>query len=80
MRGQITIGSKIGYLNPKNGKYMYSEVIHINTETFTLQQRDKWKYQFEEKIEDLIKWAKEQSPDFKRPMPLVKIVCNTKLY
>lgn len=77
--------NKVGYLNPKTGKYMYSQVqevnvphpktgkpaIRLSTKFAGLKNAD---HIFWDEIDDLNRWANENSKDFKTEKKLVKFI------
>ena len=78
--GEIKVGSKIGFLNPKNGRYKFSEVLEIDGDTVKLVERHptrrQWDNFFTESIERLNKFSKEDSEDFKDGRKLIKIMAD----
>ena len=77
-------GVKIGYLNPKTGRYMWGEVISIaphsktgetavQIETILRQGRKTWRQVHEDEMANLLRWSTEQSIDWKTPKTCVKI-------
>jgi hypothetical protein len=87
----INKGTKIGYLNPRTGRYMYALVIDLIPHPITgnpsaqLQAVIKqgkhhvFMNTFEDEIDNIIRWQSEPSKDFKnKVVPLVKIVNNSK--
>jgi len=83
MSKQITIDSKIGYLNPKTGRYEWSTITGIDSKNNTFKLRQKLPGQgrrvifneYSEQIENVIKFSKTPSQDFKDGRPLIRIKC-----
>ena len=78
----LTTSSKVGYLNPKTGRYKYVNVDEVNvlhpiTQNKAVRMREKFNgyndnVYFEE-IERLNHWSNENSIDFKQPKKLIKL-------
>lgn len=85
MRKCITIGGKIGYLNPKNGRYMWANIVGIDGEFMTIKTEVKITRGktipnvYKEAIKDVINWLKTPSPDFKDGRTLLKYKGTTSL-
>lgn len=78
MRNYLTIDDKIGFLNPKNGRYIWAKIIAMNTEpdkplTFILKGILDRQNIFEIPCEEIRKFSKEPSKDFNDGRKLVKI-------
>jgi len=82
----LKIGNKVGYMNPKNGRYMYSTVTntgipHPTTgnpaielcQTVRQGKYHVWKNVFHDEIANLNRWSKEESVDV-RGKSLVKFM------
>lgn len=92
MKNQITIGGKIGYLNLSTGRYKYVPIIGIDTARNVFKMREEHKHnnfgrsvssfinEYEEKIDDVIKYLKTPSIDWKDGRPLLKYKGTNKLY
>lgn len=74
----LKVGSKVGYINPKTGRYTYSEVTQTGilhpktgnpaielTQTVRQGKYHTWKNVFHDEIEAIDRWSKEQSIDVK---------------
>lgn len=76
--GEIKVGGKVGFLNPKNGRYRYSEVTAIQGDKVELIERhptnSQWDNRFAETLERLYMFSKEDSPDWKDGRKLVRIM------
>lgn len=78
MRNTIKIDDKIGFLNPKNGRYMFSVVVGMDKDKIQLRsvirlgKNHTFINNFENKTEDIIKWLKEPSKDWKDGRTLLK--------
>ena len=79
---QLTKGSKVGYLNPRNGRYKYVSVDEIGVKhPKTGNEAVKMKEVFNgyndniyfEEIERLNHWSREASKDFKTCKLLIKL-------
>jgi hypothetical protein len=80
----LTTKNKIGYLNPKNGKYAYYQieavnVIHPETKNPAIQLRRTFKglgryadHVWFDEIERLNYWSNENSADFPSSKKLIK--------
>jgi hypothetical protein len=85
MKNQITIDGKIGYLNPKTGRYSWATIVSITDTHFKMlgtikQGRQTFNNNFQENIHLVIKFLKTPSPDFKDGRPLLKYKGTTKYY
>ena len=77
MNNLLKIGDKLGYLNPKNGRYNFAEIVAMDGETLTMLQIQKVGSKlidniYKEKTPNVINWLKENSIDFKDGRKLVK--------
>lgn len=69
MKNYIKVGDKIGYCNPKNGRYKFVEIVSIKNDSLIMLEIQKVsKYQkvnniYSEKIDDILNWSKKDSPD-----------------
>ncbi len=81
MKKYITIGGQIGYLNLSTGKYKWTKIIGMNGNELQIREERKHlpKY-YTEKTEDVIKYLKTPSNDFKDGRTLLKYKGTTKLY
>ena len=81
MKNYITIGGKIGYLNSKTGRYKWIEIIGMKKDELEMrEERKNFANHYTEKTEDVIKYLKTPSNDFKDKRPLLKYKGTTKLY
>lgn len=65
---EIKVGGQIGFLNPKNGRYMYSDILSIEGEKVNMVERhptrSSWDNYFTETLERIHKYLKTPSEDF----------------
>lgn len=85
MKNQLTIDGKLGYLNPKTGRYTWATIIgiddtHLKMSGTIKQGRKSWVNKFEENIHLVVKFLQTPSPDFKDGRPLLKYKGTTKNY
>jgi glycyl-tRNA synthetase (class II) len=81
MKNYITIGGQIGYLNLKTGRYKWIEIIGMKKDELEMrEERKNFANHYTEKTEDVIKYLKTPSNDFKDKRPLLKYKGTTKLY
>ena len=81
MKKYITIGGQIGYLNLKTGRYKWVEIIGMKKDEIEMrEERKHLPNYYTEKTEDVIKYLKTPSNDFKDKRPLLKYKGTTKLY
>jgi hypothetical protein len=75
LRNCFKIGDKIGYLNLKNGRYMFSTIIGMEGEgLFQMEQKNKkgLVFTYNEKVENICKYMKTNSIDFADGRMLMK--------
>lgn len=77
MKNTIQTGHKIGYLNPKTGRYKFVEIVSMNEEELILLEIQKVGQRkidnvYREKINNVLTWLKESSTDFKDGRTLLK--------
>lgn len=86
MKNVITIDGKIGYLNLRTGRYKYVPIIGFTETGFTMREVTRqgkfhvFINEYEEKTENVIKYLKTPSIDFKDGRPLLKYKGTTKNY
>lgn len=66
--GEIKVGGKIGFLNPSNGRYRYSDILSIEGDKVNMVERhptrSSWDNYFTETLERIHKYLKTPSEDF----------------
>ena len=77
MNKAIKVGDKLGYLNPKNGRYTYVEIVSMqenNLVMLEIQKVGKRKIDniYNEKLPNVLNWIKENSLNFKDGRKLIK--------
>lgn len=90
MKNLMTIDGKIGYLNLKTGKYKYVPIVGITETGFKMREEKRQNHfgrsysvfvnEYEENKEDVLKYLKEPSVDFKDGRPLLKYKGTNKNY
>lgn len=81
MKNNITIGSKIGYLQEKNGSYKWVEVVGFTGDGWKMREKRKhFLNEYEEKAADLIKYLHTPSINFKDGRTLLRHKGCNKLY
>jgi hypothetical protein len=81
MKKYITIGGQIGYLNLSTGKYKWTKIIGMKGNELQIrEERKHFANHYTEKTEDVIKYLKTPSNDFKDGRTLLKYKGTTKLY
>ena len=85
MNKHLKIGDKIGYLKPKTGKYTFVEIVSINDNKLTMLQiqrvgKRKINNIYTEETENVLRWLKEGSFNFKDGRPLLKHVSKNISY
>jgi glycyl-tRNA synthetase (class II) len=81
MKNYMTINGQIGYLNLRTGKYKWVKIIGMNSNELQMrEERKNFANHYTEKTEDIIKYLKTPSIDFKDGRPLIKYKGTTKLY
>lgn len=84
MKNCIKVGDKLGYLNPKNRRYKYVEIVSIDTEKLTMLEVQKVGSRkidnlYSEQLPNVLNWIKESSLNFNDGRKLIKhkpINCN----
>lgn len=75
--GKIKVGSKIGFLRPKTGRYEWAEVLSIDGENVNLvvrhPKRRQWDNYFTETKSRITEFINTESDDWKDGRPLMKI-------
>lgn len=79
MNNLLKTGDKLGYLKPKTGKYTFVEIVNIKENKLTMLQiqrvgKRKINNIYTEKTENVLRWLKESSLNFKDVRPLLKHV------
>lgn len=74
MKGYLKIGDKIGYLNLRTGKYMYSTIVGMEGEGLfqMVGKVGKIANHYTEKVENVCKYLKTPSIDFADKKMLMK--------
>ncbi len=77
MNNLLKIGDKLGYLNPKNGRYSFAEIVAMDGETLTMLQIQKVGSRlidniYNEQTPNILNWLKESSLNFTDGRKLVK--------
>ena len=88
MQNHITIGGKIGYLNPRTGKYKYVEIVGMDGQVLKMKEERRQNNfgssysifinEYEEQTVNVIQFLKTPSPDWKDGRPLLKYKGTTK--
>ncbi len=84
MKNTIKVSDKIGYLNPKNGKYKFVEIVAMQGDTLTMLEIQKVGARkidniYTEQMPNVLNWLKEESLNFKDGRKLLKhknVNCN----
>ncbi len=65
MRKYLKIGSKVGYLKARTGKYEWNRVVNINEHSVQLERKTQGQtYRFWEITRDVLDYAKIFSKDY----------------
>lgn len=77
MKNLIKVGDKLGYLNPKNGRYKYVEIVSMNADKITMLDIQKVGSRkidniYNEYMPNVLQYIKESSIDFKDGRKLIK--------
>lgn len=65
MRGYLTIGDKVGYLNTQTGKYKWAEIIKMNEHSIYLSHKVNGQtWRFWEITKDVLDFSKMYSKEF----------------
>lgn len=74
--GVLKVGSKVGFLRPRTGRYEYAEVLSIDGDNVNLvvrhPKRSQWDNYFTETMERITKFSNTLSEDYDRPVMKVK--------
>jgi hypothetical protein len=77
MKNCIKVSDKLGYLNPKNGRYKYVEIVAMDSEKLTMLEVQKVGCRkidniYNEQLPNVINWIKESSLNFADGRKLIK--------
>ena len=65
MRGYLTIGSKVGYLRPRTGRYEWNVIVKMNEHSIQLERKLQGQtYRFWEITKDVLQYSKMLSKDY----------------
>jgi hypothetical protein len=84
MKKTIQIGHKLGYLNPKTGRYKFVEIVSMNGQELTMLDFQKVGIRkidniYKEQTPNVLNWLKEESLNFKDGRKILKhrpVKCN----
>lgn len=77
MKNCIKVGDKLGYLNPKNGRYKYVEIVAMDADKLTMLEIQKVGSRkinniYNEQTPNVLNWIKESSLNFTDGRKLIK--------